>query len=288
MAHLGVIRALKEAGVTVDMVGGTSQGAFCGALYAKHPDDTEMLYQTCCRMAATMGSRKEKLFDLTLPMTSMFDGRRFNHGIRKALGKTRIQDLVLNFFCVSVDIQKRKQVVHTKGLLWKYVRASMSLTGYLPPVAENGSLLVDGGYLNIVPADVMRDQMGARTVISVDVAAEQEREYCDYGLHLSGWWVLWNSLNPFVKTVKVPSMGDISDMLVWVSSDRHRKTVVLSASDLYLKPPVQQYGTLDYDKFDEIILKGYEHAKPIVDAWVKQNPWVVSNGQQGHVKVNLE
>jgi lysophospholipid hydrolase len=288
MAHLGVIRALKEAGVTVDMVGGTSQGAFCGALYAKHPDDTEMLYKTCCRMAKTMGSMKEKLFDLTLPMTSIFGGRRFNHGIRKALGKTRIQDLVLNFFCVSVDIQKRKQVVHTKGLLWKYVRASMSLTGYLPPVAENGSLLVDGGYLNIVPADVMRDQMGARTVISVDVAAEQEREYYDYGLHLSGWWVLWNSLNPFVKTVKVPSMGDISDMLVWVSADRHRKTVVLSASDLHLKPPVQQYGTLEYDKFDEIILKGYEHAKPIVDAWVEQNPWVVSNEPQGHVKVKLD
>lgn len=249
MAHLGVIRALKEAGVIVDMVGGTSQGAFCGALYAKHPDDPEMLYKACRGMAETLGSKKEKLLDLTLPTTSIFAGRRFNHGIRKALGTTRIQDLVLNFFCVSVDIQKQKQVVHTKGLLWKYVRASMSLTGYLPPVAVNGSLLVDGGYLNIVPADVMRDQMGARTVISVDVAAEQEREYFDYGLHLSGWWVLWNSLNPFVKTVKVPSMGDISDMLVWVSADRHRKTVVLRASDLCLKPPVQQYGKQSPDAF---------------------------------------
>jgi lysophospholipid hydrolase len=74
---------------------------------------------------------------------------------------------VLNFFCMSVDLQKQCSVVHTKGLLWKYVRASMTLAGYLPPIAEDDSLLVDGGYLNAVPADVMRFKMGARTVIAV-------------------------------------------------------------------------------------------------------------------------
>ena len=74
---------------------------------------------------------------------------------------------MLNFFCVSVDLQKQTTVVHTKGLLWKYVRASMTLAGYLPPIAEDDSLLVDGGYLNAVPADIMKYRMGARTVISV-------------------------------------------------------------------------------------------------------------------------
>jgi len=276
ISHLGVIRALKEAGVTVDMVGGTSQGAFVGALYARYPDDLEILMDECRGMASSMSSMKEKLFDLTLPMTSMFNGRRFNRSIRKSLGKLRIQDLVLNFFCVSTDLQKKKQVVHTKGLLWKFVRASMSLTGYLPPIAENGSLLVDGGYLNALPADVMRYKMSARTVISVDVSAENERDYYDYGTHLSGWWVLWNSWNPFVKTVSFPSMGDISDLLIWVSSDQHRKNVS-SVSDLHLVPPIQEYGTLEYEKFDEIVEKGYTYAKPIVDEWVKQNPWLVTH-----------
>jgi lysophospholipid hydrolase len=165
---------------------GTSQGAFCGALYARYPDDYEQVLKACREMAVDMSSMKEKLFDLTLPMASMFSGRGFNRGIRKLLGKLRIQDLVLNYFCVSVDLQKQTTVVHTKGLLWKYVRASMTLAGYLPPVSENNSLLVDGGYLNAVPADVMRYMMGAHTVIAVDVLYESERDYYEYGTHLSG------------------------------------------------------------------------------------------------------
>ena len=149
-----------EAGITVDMVGGTSQGAYVGALFAESPDDPDVFTQKAREMSNALASMREKLFDLTLPMTSMFSGYRFNLGIQKSFGNLRIQDLVLNFFCVSVDIQRRNLVVHAKGLLWKFVRASMSLTGYLPPISENGSLLVDGGYLNVLPADVMRTKCG--------------------------------------------------------------------------------------------------------------------------------
>jgi len=276
IAHLGVIRALMEAGVTVDVVGGTSQGAFCGALFARYPDDYEKIKNEFQAMASDAASMKSKIFDLTLPITSMFAGRIFNRGIKRRLGKLRIQDLVLNFFCVSTDLQNQATAVHTKGQLWKYVRASMGLYGYLPPVAENGSLLVDGGYSNSLPADIMKYQMGARTVIAVDVSDFYEKEYYEYGTHLSGWWVLWNSWNPFSKTVHVPSMGDISDMLIWVSSEQRRKAVRL-ITDLHLIPPVMDIGTLEFDKFDEIAEKGYNYAKPIVDEWVRQNPSLSSS-----------
>jgi len=265
-----------EAGITIDMVGGTSQGAFIAALYAKNPDQFDALMKAARRMAGQMSSVSEKLLDLTLPLTSIFGGRRFNMAIKHSLGPgMRIQDLVLNFFCLSTDILRRQQVVHTKGCLWKYVRSSMSLAGYLPPISENGSLLVDGGYMNVVPSDVMRDQIGAQTVIAVDVAAESQRDYFEYGTHLNGWWVLWNSLNPFEKTVHLPSIGDISDMLRWVSSEKHRKFVRRYA-DLTLTPPIQQYGTLQYESFDDIVQKGYEYAKPIIADWVKLNPWLLS------------
>mmetsp|Transcript_19865 Transcript_19865/g.40370 ORF Transcript_19865/g.40370 Transcript_19865/m.40370 type:complete len:344 (+) Transcript_19865:1766-2797(+) len=251
LAHLGVIKALMEAGITIDMVGGTSQGAFIAALYARSPDNFDLLMERSRRMASRLSSPLEKILDLTLPLTSMFSGYRFNLGIINSLGrKTRIQDLVLKFFCVSTDVQKCELVVHIKGCLWKYVRASMSLSGYLPPVSENGSLLVDGGYMSVVPTDVMRDQAGARTVISVDVSGENEKDYYEYGTHLSGWWLLYNSWNPFTRTVNVPSMGDISDSLRWVSSDQHRRRME-SEADLHFRPPIQEYGTLEFDKFDE-------------------------------------
>lgn len=64
---------------------------------------------------------------------------------------TRIQDLWLPFHAVSTDVSFNREACHTKGSLWQSVRASMTLAGYLPPMWLNGSLLVDGGYLNVLP-----------------------------------------------------------------------------------------------------------------------------------------
>lgn len=182
----------------------------------------------------------------------------------------RIQDFVLSFFCVSVDICNSCQVVHTKGLAWKYVRASMSLTGYLPPIAENNSLLVDGGYMNVVPADVMAE-MGAGKIIAVDVSKEEKHQFYNYGVELSGLWLLWNSWNPFLKTVKIPSMSDITERLSWVSSTRAKREIIKDKVDLFLNPPVSHIGTLEYGRYDEIVEIGYRYAKPLVEQWVKEN-----------------
>jgi predicted acylesterase/phospholipase RssA len=71
-------------------------------------------------------------------------------------------------------------------------------------------------------------------------------------------------------------MGDISDMLIWVSSEEHRKAV-RAVCDLHLTPPVEDVSTLEYDRFDEIAEKSYQYAKPLVEAFVEKNPWVVSS-----------
>ena len=88
-------------------------------------------------------------------------------------------------------------------------------------------------------------------------------------------WVLWNSWNPFCKTVQVPSMSDVSDMLIWINSEQHRKSVRI-VSDLHLTPPVQDVGTLEYDKFDEIVDTSYRYAQPLIADWVEANPWLIS------------
>merc|ERR1712071_115978 len=236
-------------------------------------------------MAASMSDWKEKLWDLTLPITSLFSGHRFNVGLRKFFGKLRIQDLVLDFFCVSTDLQANKMVVHTTGLLWKCVRASMSLVTYLPPISEGTSLLADGGYTNLVPADVMRAR-GARIVISVDVSDEDCIEYHDYGVQLSGWWLLLNSMGPFTKTVRVPSMGDLNYKIAWVSASQY-KNQVIENSDIHLVPPVGKYGTLEYDKFEEIAQKGYDYAKPIIDEWAKKHPeFIFKENRHGEIQKN--
>lgn len=270
LAHLGVIQALNEVGVPIDQVGGTSQGAFVGALLARNPDDWDLLQQSIHIMAEDMSSISNKLRELTFPVTSYFSGHHFNKGIQRVLGNARIQDFVLNFFCVSVDICNSVQMVHREGLAWKYVRASMGIAGYLPPISENGRLLVDGGYMNVLPADVMKD-MGVKKIIAVDVAKEDKRKYYEYGTELSGLWLLWNSWNPFVQTVAVPSMADINERLSWVSSERTKKDIINKNVDLFLRPPVNHIGTLEYDKIDEVVALGYKYALPIIEEWAAEN-----------------
>jgi len=125
--------------------------------------------------------------------------------------------------------------------------------------------------MNVVPADVMADEMGAKKIIAVDVAKEDNSVFYDYGEELSGLWLLWNSWNPFVQTVKVPSMGDINERLSWVSAERTKKDIIKNKVDLFLRPPVGHFGTLEFDKIDEIVQIGYDYAKPIVEAWAEEN-----------------
>lgn len=81
-------------------------------------------------------------------------------------GPQEIEDLWLPYFCVSTNLSNADVEVHQVGSLWKFVRASMTIVGMLPPVINNGEMLVDGGYLNNVPVDIMHS-LGVRHVIVV-------------------------------------------------------------------------------------------------------------------------
>ncbi|RHY14320.1 hypothetical protein DYB25_000783 [Aphanomyces astaci] len=277
LAHIGILKALEECGLDVDVVGGTSMGAFIAALYAQHPKDLARVVQHAKRFSNKAASKIAKLWELTLPIASWFDGSGFNAGLQLEFGATRIEDLVLNFFCISTDIVKKCTGVHRAGTLWRYVRASMSLQGYLPPISEpNGSLLLDGGYVNNLPADVMKEE-GVKIVFAVDVGRDTTREYFHYGDSLSGWWVFWNKVNPFAPTVQVPSMGEITDALAYAAFYQNKDYVINHCVDLFFKPPVQDIGTLDFDKLELTVQIGYDYALPKIRDWMKKNPHLITH-----------
>ncbi|CAK4687464.1 hypothetical protein LEN26_010801 [Aphanomyces euteiches] len=277
LAHIGVLKALEDCGLDIDVVGGTSMGAFIAALYAKYPKDLNRVTTHARRFSRSMGSVWAKMMELTLPIASYFDGSGFNAGLQLELGTTRIEDLVLNFFCITTDIVKKCTGVHRAGTLWRYVRASMSLQGFLPPVSEaNGSLLLDGGYVNNLPADVMKEE-GVKIVFAVDVGRDDSREFYHYGDSLSGWWVFLNKLNPFTPTVQVPSMGEISNALAYAAFYQNKDYVINHHVDLFFKPPVQEIGTLEFDKLDQTVQIGYDYALPKIQEWMRKNPHLVSH-----------
>ncbi|XP_070312750.1 patatin-like phospholipase domain-containing protein 7 isoform X5 [Odocoileus virginianus] len=266
-AQVGIIRALTECGIPVDMVGGTSIGAFMGALYSEERSYSQIRIRAK-QWAEDMMSMVKTMLDLTYPITSMFSGAGFNSSISSVFKDRQIEDLWIPYFTITTDISASAMRVHTDGSLWRYVRASMSLSGYMPPLCDpkDGHLLMDGGYINNLPADVARS-MGAKVVIAIDVGSRDETDLTNYGDALSGWWLLWKRWNPLATKVKVLNMAEIQTRLAYVCCVRQLEMVKSSDYCEYLRPPIDSYGTLEFSKFDEICEVGYQHGRTVFDIW---------------------
>ncbi|XP_023555995.1 patatin-like phospholipase domain-containing protein 7 [Octodon degus] len=267
-AQVGILRALAECGIPVDMVGGTSIGAFIGALYSEERNYSQTRIRA--KQWAEDMSVVKTVLDLTYPITSVFSGAGFNNSICSIFGDQQIEDLWLPYFAITTDITASAMRVHTDGSLWRYVRASMSLSGYMPPLCDpkDGHLLMDGGYINNLPADVARS-LGAKVVIAIDVGSRDETDLTNYGDALSGWWLLWKRWNPLASKVKVLNMAEIQTRLAYVCCARQLETVKNSDYCEYLRPPIDSYRTLDFGKFDEICEVGYQHGRTVFDIWVR-------------------
>ncbi|XP_043772124.1 patatin-like phospholipase domain-containing protein 7 isoform X5 [Cervus elaphus] len=266
-AQVGIIRALTECGIPVDMVGGTSIGAFMSALYSEERSYSQIRIRAK-QWAEDMMSMVKTMLDLTYPITSMFSGAGFNSSISSIFKDRQIEDLWIPYFTITTDISASAMRVHTDGSLWRYVRASMSLSGYMPPLCDpkDGHLLMDGGYINNLPADVARS-MGAKVVIAIDVGSRDETDLTNYGDALSGWWLLWKRWNPLATKVKVLNMAEIQTRLAYVCCVRQLEMVKSRDYCEYLRPPVDSYGTLEFSKFDEICEVGYQHGRTVFDIW---------------------
>ncbi|XP_058128164.1 neuropathy target esterase sws isoform X2 [Anopheles coustani] len=260
-AHVGMLKAIQEAGIPIDMVGGVSIGAFMGALWCMEKNITTMT-QKAREWCMKMTHWGRQLRDLTYPITSMFTGRHFNQTIRSTFGDICIEDLWIPYFTLTTDISASCARIHTHGSTWRYVRSSMSLSGYMPPLCDpkDGHLLLDGGYVNNLPADVMRAQ-GAAHIIAIDVGSQDDTDLTDYGDDLSGWWLLYKRWNPFTSPVKVPNLPDIQSRLAYVSCVRQLEEVKKSDYCEYIRPPIDKYKTLAFGSFDEIKNVGFEHGK---------------------------
>uniref|UniRef100_A0A671UM91 lysophospholipase n=1 Tax=Sparus aurata TaxID=8175 RepID=A0A671UM91_SPAAU len=264
-SQVGILRALNEAGIPIDMVGGTSIGSLMGALYAEEKSNSRMRVRA---REWAMVTLEQNILDLTYPITSMFSGASFNSGISSVFKDKQIEDLWLPYFNITTDITASSMRAHTDGSLWRYVRASMSLSGYLPPLCDpkDGHLLMDGGYINNLPADVARS-MGAKVVIAIDVGSRDETNLTNYGDSLNGWWLLWKRFNPLAEKVKVLNMAEIQTRLAYVCCVRQLELVRDSEYCEYIRPPIDHYGTLEFGKFDEIAEVGYQHGKTLFDVW---------------------
>ncbi len=257
-AHIGVIHALREAGVPIDAIAGTSMGAEIGAQCALGWDSERMIEQN-----RECWVQNDPLGDYTLPLVALLTGERLTDALQKMFGVLRIEDLRTRFYCASTNLTSGELVQHHVGPLRKYVRASMSIPGLAPPVADGRDLLVDGGILDSQPGLAMRKLLDGGTVIAVNANTHGEPSLSiDCGDGLSAGQLLWSKLRPWQKASHVPNICEILERTAMLNSAGHG-----DSCDLALHPPTEAFGIDDFDAIEQIAECGYRHAIETLVRW---------------------
>jgi len=261
-AHVGVLRAIEEAGLELDFLGGSSMGAILAAAYALDWS-AEKLQALAARF-----SDPRKLFDYTLPYTSIMATRNITALLQTLVGETRIEDTWRPCFCVSANLTRGEEQIHRAGPLWQALRAGMAFPALFAPVLQDGCVLVDGGAANNLPIDRMRELCPTGTVIGVDLVAKSPLSGpYDFGMSLSGWEAALARLVPHARQLKAPTLLDIVAGVMY-SNDRYRLNAARHCADLLIRVPVERYGMMAYEKYQEIIEAGYVAAKEQLKAFV--------------------
>ncbi|HLY38923.1 MAG TPA: cyclic nucleotide-binding domain-containing protein [Candidatus Binatia bacterium] len=257
-AHIGVLRALGEAGWPIDAVCGTSMGAVVAGAYAVGYD-----YEGMVRIALSLAARR-RLFDVTPPVVSFLASKKVSNVYREIYGDACIEDLWRPFFCVSTNLSRARLVQHERGPLWRAARASSSIAGLFAPVAWDGDLLVDGATMNNWPVDLMRRRCPAGTVIAVHVNPDVDRSaHYDYGAHLSGFHALGRHLAGLLfrrPRGDVPFIAGILTALSLVN-DAMTTAEKRKLADLVIVPDVRAFNPLNFAVAQPLIDAGYTAAK---------------------------
>lgn len=258
-AHFGVVKALRELGIPIDVIGGTSMGSIMAGQLATGRT-LEQLFELNRKIIAL-----KPFSEYTVPMIAMLRTKRIEDAAKMSFGDTLIEDLWLPYFSVSSNLTTAEMVVHETGSVWEATRASGSLPGIAVPVISGSHLLVDGGLINNLPGDVMRRKCGGGPVIAVNVSPQE-----DVGVGADGfpspWKVFWNRVLPFRRNLDVSSVLDIL-MRTPMLASASRTDEVKRSVDLYLAPPIDDFGMLEFEKMDDLVDIGYVYTMGTAAGW---------------------
>jgi predicted acylesterase/phospholipase RssA/CRP-like cAMP-binding protein len=259
--HIGAIRALREAGVPIDLIGGTSQGALMACQYAMGWDEQTIMAKNRAAIAHK--------FDYTFPITALMAGAEMTDVVQEMFGDAQLEDLWIHCFCITTNLSRATLMVHERGPVWKYTRATTSIPGLLPPVIDEGDMLLDGGLLNNLPTDVMRQRGDCGIVFACDAAGALglvRAHTPPYETSISGWNVLWRRLNPFTSALKVPTIGQIMARVAIINDAQHTQAA-RNLADYYIRLDLRTYGMLEFAALEQIVESAYRSARATVAVW---------------------
>ncbi|MFL5257689.1 MAG: patatin-like phospholipase family protein [Rhodopila sp.] len=286
LAHIGVLRALQEAGIAVDVVAGTSIGALIGAIHAAgRLDGLQAFFQSLDWLGMM------RFVDVVLPKSGLIDGARITALVREHVAARTIEALPKPFAAVATDLASSDPAVLRSGDVIEAVRASISVPGIFTPVRYGGRILVDGGLVDPVPVTVAR-ALGAEFVIAVDlnhgaiaervIPRRPARKPTADGSAIAVWargiYQAAMELPARLRSSETPAAAQLARwsaaagpmpnifevLLASINIMEARITESRLASDppdLLIRPPLAHIRLLDFGRAEEIVEIGYQAAR---------------------------
>jgi len=231
-----VIRALREARIPIDFVGGVSIGSIIAAGVAMGWSDEEMQLRYRRSFVAT-----NPVNDYTFPIVALTRGRKVTRLLEQEYGDILIEDLRQPFFCISANLTTGRAFEHRQGPLAHALRASVAIPGVMPPVICGDDILVDGATINNLPVDVMQ-RHAPGLVIGSDVGAERA-QCASRHIHIFQILMYAGSVNSAASAA-----------------------VQRALADVLLKPPLANVDLLNWQAFDRAIEAGYTYARRTLES----------------------
>lgn len=258
LAHIGVLKALEEQKIPIDLIVGTSMGAIIGGIYAQEPDAKrleQLVKKYVCHNDFQEGwigffkdkfnRQKENLLNelthfvrkkyvtyLSTRKLSLEKSERLLNPLKELLKDEPVEKTKIKFATVAIDLTTGSEVILQKGSILDAVYASSAIQGVFPPLVVNNKLLVDGGPTSGIPIGVTK-KLGADFVIAVNVPQMSRRE------------------NEFKSGLEVILRSD------WAAQAKLNQ-LHLSFADLIITPRVRSIHWANFGKVDDCIQKGYQ------------------------------
>jgi len=234
--HLGVLRALDEAGIRADVVTGSSVGALAATLYASGMNYAEI-------ETLTLSASEFDLLDLVISRQGVINGQAYAEWVREATGHRRIKDLPVPLGIAITDLNAGSSLLIVDGDPGEAVQASAAVPGTVVPVQSKGATYIDGGVLTIVPVRFAR-AMGADIVVAVDI-------YCGEHPPPKG-----NAIDTVLKTFRLQSCL-ISD-------------AEIREADILIRPDFEPDSPISFSQREEAIKAGYRATQAVLPALRKR------------------
>ncbi len=237
LAHIGVLGVLEENNIPVDFIAGTSMGAVIGALYSYEPNAKKLEKEV-------LSKKWNGLLDYTIPITGLIRGKRIEKFFEERLKNISFKDLKIPLFVTACDIDKKQEIIFSRGSVAKALRASISIPGIFVPTENIDKILVDGGVIDPIPTEILEGKADIIIAVNANFMKIRKPDLNDVATFKTG-----NRKMPHI-------IETVSKSFQIIGSEASKNDLMEEKANFIINIDLSNIKTMEFEKAKEIINKG--------------------------------